>query len=256
MSGVFKQYSDFYDLLYEDKNYTKEVNYINQIIKEKFNDAKTILDLGCGTGIHANLLASMGYEVVGIDFSEDMIRIANEKKNNEYLSNSKNLNFFTGDITNMELGKKFDVVLSLFHVFSYLNTNEAVLSGFETINKHLKVGGGAIFDFWYGPGVLTDLPQIRNRFLENNKLKISRIARPFMRPAENVVDVNYELNVEDKKSGEHFLMNEKHSMRYFFKPELDLFLSSFGYSNINFFNWLEFKEPELSSWKACIVLNK
>lgn len=256
MSNVFKQYSDFYDLLYNDKDYTREVNYIDQIIKERFKDAKTILDLGCGTGIHANLLATMGYEVVGIDFSDDMIRIANEKKNNQYILNSEKLNFYKGDVTNLELGKKFDVVLSLFHVFSYLNSNKSVLSGFETINKHLKLGGLAIFDFWYGPGVLTDLPQVRNKLLEDEKLKISRIAIPLMRSCENVVDVNYELNVEVKKNREQFLMNEKHSMRYFFKPELELFACNFGYSKIDFYNWLEFKEPDLKSWNACMVISK
>ncbi|MBL7937685.1 MAG: class I SAM-dependent methyltransferase, partial [Bacteroidia bacterium] len=63
---VFETYSQYYDLLYKDKNYISETDYIVSLI-ETFNlSTKNILELGCGTGIHASLLAEKGYYVEGI----------------------------------------------------------------------------------------------------------------------------------------------------------------------------------------------
>ena len=69
MENVFAKYSEYYDLIYTDKDYQKEVDYIDQLIQKYHPKAKTILDLGCGTGVHANLLAAKGYRVMGIDLS-------------------------------------------------------------------------------------------------------------------------------------------------------------------------------------------
>jgi predicted TPR repeat methyltransferase len=135
---VFNKYSEYYDLIYEDKNYKKEVKYIDELIQKLHPGAKTILDIGCGTGIHANLLASLGYKVLGVDFSEQMIQIANSKKLIEYKENHDLLEFKTGDIRKIDLHDKFDVVVSLFHVISYLNSNQDLNDGLNTIYKHLK----------------------------------------------------------------------------------------------------------------------
>ena len=68
-------YSQYYDLLYRDKNYIAEVNYIIKLIKENMDQSKTLLDMGCGTGKHAELLSDNGYIVHGIDISEDMLKL-------------------------------------------------------------------------------------------------------------------------------------------------------------------------------------
>ena len=73
-------YSKYYDLLYEDKNYSGEVEYIDFLIKKNCQNAKTLLDMGCGTGKHAELLCEKGYKVHGIDLSQDMLKIANKRK--------------------------------------------------------------------------------------------------------------------------------------------------------------------------------
>ncbi|MGZ7180607.1 MAG: class I SAM-dependent DNA methyltransferase, partial [Halobacteriota archaeon] len=81
---VFDRYAQYYDLFYRDKNYTDEVDYVDALI-EKYALGKpaTILDLGCGTGGHAVLLAKKGYDVTGVDRSDAMLAIAGEKKRQE-----------------------------------------------------------------------------------------------------------------------------------------------------------------------------
>ncbi len=250
---VFNKYSEYYDLIYEDKNYQNEVKYIHELIQKLNPGAKTILDIGCGTGVHANMLASMGYEILGIDYSDKMIEIANFKKNNIYILNSELLNFKTGDIRSLDLGRKFDVVISLFHVISYLNTNEDVFKGLDTIYNHLNPGGVAIFDFWHGPGVLTDLPTNRLKIIENDKLKITRFATPKIDSLHNTVDVNYDLLIYDKNENNYYELSESHIMRYYFKTEFDIFLSKYKINNIFFLDWLSDKKPNLQSWTACVA---
>ena len=59
-----------------------------------------------------------------------------------------------GDITNVNLNKEFDNIISLFHVVSYLTSNYDIKNLFLNANKHLKKGGLFIFDIWYSPAVL------------------------------------------------------------------------------------------------------
>ena len=73
-------YSQYYDLLYSDKDYIGEVDYIDNLIKLHNKNVKTLLDMGCGTGKHAELFYEKGYKVHGIDLSEDMLKIANQRR--------------------------------------------------------------------------------------------------------------------------------------------------------------------------------
>jgi len=70
----FTKYSKYYDLLYHDKDYSQECDFIEQILRSyTLEPVKTILDGGCGTGGHAIPLANKGYEITGIDASEAMV---------------------------------------------------------------------------------------------------------------------------------------------------------------------------------------
>jgi SAM-dependent methyltransferase len=243
-------YSKYYDLLYRDKDYNNEVNYIENLIKRNSRNTKKILDLGCGTGSHAELLCNKDYIVHGIDLSEDMLKIAkNRRKGKE-----KQLSFSHSNIQNLSLDKKFDVVISLFHVISYQNSNEELIKAFETVKKHLKDGGLFIFDFWYGPAVLTDLPTTRIKRFENESLKVTRIAEPLLHSQENIVDVNYDIFIEDKNTNKGLRKKELHKMRYFFDTELDLICNKVGFKIENKYEWMTEKTPDFNSWNVVWII--
>ena len=135
--NIYTSYPKYYNLLYADKNYKSEVEYVNSLIKQYSTDCKSILDLGCGTGKHDFLFAEKGYKVTGVDISKKMIAIANENK-----SKSKyDINFHVADIRNFKLKKKFDIVISLFHVASYQTSNLDIIKYINTAYKHLEGGG-------------------------------------------------------------------------------------------------------------------
>lgn len=65
----------YYDLFYSSKSYEKEVSFLESLIK----DRKTILDVGCGTGIHIKLLSKKGYLVDGVDLNKEMLDIVKKE---------------------------------------------------------------------------------------------------------------------------------------------------------------------------------
>jgi SAM-dependent methyltransferase len=196
MSQFGDLYSQYYDLLYSDKDYTGEVEYIDKLIKENSINTKTILDMGCGTGKHAELLYDKGYIVHGIDLSHDMLKIAETRRKGK----EDKLSFSHSNIQELKLNKKFDVVISLFHVMSYQNSNAELIKAFEVAKNHLNDGGIFIFDFWYGPAVLTDLPTTKVKRLENEFIKVTRFVEPTLHVEQNIVDVHYNLFIEDKSN--------------------------------------------------------
>jgi SAM-dependent methyltransferase len=137
------------------------------------------LELGCGTGKHAKLLNEKGFCVHGIDLSKTMLEQALGFEN-------RTLSFSFGDVRDYRIERKFDAVISLFHVASYQNTNEDLLQYFKTANVHLNSGDIFIFDFWYGPAVLSEKPENRVKYLEDNRVKIERKAFPVVHYNRNV----------------------------------------------------------------------
>ena len=140
--NVFQSYANYYDLIYQDKDYQAECDFLESIFSKYFSKpVRTILDLGCGTGKHDLILQKEGYKITGVDNSKEMLKIAKANLKNA------DINYIEGDIRNINLNKKFDVIISLFHVFSYLTSNEDLDSAFSTVQKHLKENGICIEGF-------------------------------------------------------------------------------------------------------------
>ena len=188
-------YSRYYDLIYQSKDYSSEVEYVDTLIKNEPIKIKTILDLGCGTGRHDELLINKGYVVHGVDISEEMLKVAETRRKNI----ENDLFFSQSDITKLELNEKFDAVISLFHVMSYQLSNKALDEVFSRVKSHLNDGGIFIFDFWYGPAVLTDPPKATTKRLEDKFIKITRTAESQINVQKNTVDVKFDIIVENKK---------------------------------------------------------
>lgn len=253
--SVFGAYSRYYNLLYKDKDYSGEASYISGLIKRHSPGARKVLDLGCGTGRHDLLLWKMGYDVYGVDRSEEMLAVANGQLASLDPQPST-LNFSLGDIRTVRLDHTFDAVISLFHVISYQITNADIAAAFATAMAHLNPGGLFIFDCWYGPAVLTDRPSVREKRLEDEAISVMRIAEPAMNANDNLVEVRYRIEVTDKASGAVEEMRESHLMRYLFRPEVELFLKGAGFSPVGFSEWMTGREPGFDTWGVCFVARK
>jgi SAM-dependent methyltransferase len=254
MKNVFGTYARYYDLLYRNKDYVGEAQFVHGLIQTSSPDAQKILELGCGTGNHAVLLAKEGYEIYGVDFSEEMLLKATNRLSQLPLELGSRLKFTHGDIRQTRLNQTFDVVLSLFHVISYQTTNEDLAAAFATVKEHLKPGGIFIFDVWYGPAVLTQTPTVRVKRLEDEEILVTRIAEPVMYHNENWVDVNYQVFIREKSTDTVEELEETHRMRYLFKPEIELVVKEFKMSIVEYREWMTNKAPGCDTWGVYFVV--
>ena len=120
--SVFGAYSQYYDLLYRDKDYRGETDFIATLLERFAPGAGSVCELGCGTGQHASLLAERGYEIYGVDLSEAMLDGARRRLGDLPQDIARRLRFSAGDVCNIQLQQEFDAILSLFHVVSYQPT--------------------------------------------------------------------------------------------------------------------------------------
>ncbi|HEY4744175.1 MAG TPA: class I SAM-dependent methyltransferase, partial [Desulfuromonadaceae bacterium] len=155
---TFDQYARYYDLLYRDKDYAAEADFVAGLLLAHAPEARTLLELGCGTGRHAEFLARQGFAVHGVDRSEGMLADAGRRRENLPDDVRGRLAFSPGDARDVRLGRHFDAVVSLFHVMSYMAEGRDLEHAFATARAHLAPGGVFLFDFWYGPAVLSDRP--------------------------------------------------------------------------------------------------
>ena len=251
---VFNYYARYYDLLNKDKNYQAEVDYVISLIEYHAPQARRILELGCGTGIHAKLFAEAGYQVSGIDFSEKMLNVAIKRRETLSTDLQRKLNFTQADVRTYRSSETFDIVLSLFHVFSYQTSNSDLKDAFQTASKSLEDGGVLIFDYWYGPAVLTQRPETRVKRLNEEEFMILRTAESFIDDVSNTVEVNYEILVNNHGSYDTF--SESHKIRYLFIPEIELLAEMFNFEVVTHLCWLGKLPPSTDTWSGVTVLRK
>ena len=247
MVNIFQAYGRYYDLLYKDKDYIKEVDYIRDNLIRHGVIAGDLLELGSGTGKHAQLLVKQGYTVDGIERSAEMVA---------QTPIMTGLSCQQGDIRSFQMGRSYDAVLSLFHVVSYQTTNEDVHAVFARAAEHLKPGGVFIFDFWYSPAVYSQKPTIRVKRMGDDEVEVTRVAEPHVYPNENRVDVCYTIYATEKASSSMHAVNEVHPMRHFSLPEIDLFAEVAGLKKVAAEEFLTGNEPSESTWGVCVTLQR
>lgn len=246
MEDNFNLYSKYYNLLYNNKDYNAEATYISECIKSISPHAKTILEFGSGTGGHGLVLRKMGYDIYGLELSKKMVE---EAVLREFPCQQ-------ADITNFEIDRKFDAVISLFHVISYITDNLSLEKVFRNASKCLNPDGLFIFDAWYSPAVYHQKPETRIKKVENSEISVTRLAEPEIHINQNIIDVNYDILVKDKKTDKLTEFKEKHPMRHFSIPEINLLAVLTGFDLLKAEEFLTGNTPSEDSWGVAFILRK
>lgn len=249
----FDEYAYYYNAFYGEKDYKAEAQIISSLIDRYWDSnskPKKILNLGCGTGKHDVELSKLGYQIKGIDISENMISTARSTSQSDLII------YEVGDVRDFRDNIKYDVCTSLFHVMSYQNSNDDLRASILTASQELRTKGLFIFDCWYGPGVLTERPEVRIKRIDDERSILIRHAIPVMHPAKNIVDVNYEILIIDKETKVVSAINEVHSMRYLFTPEIELMLQEFGFELLDCLDCNSLEKVTYDSWTAFFIAKK
>jgi SAM-dependent methyltransferase len=249
----FGSYARYYDQLNRDKDYPAEARYVARRLRAERPGAKRLLELGAGTGIHAFALAAEGFEVTAVERSVEMLEQARRRWRAQDGALRARVQLLQGDIRELRLETRFDAVVALFHVVSYLATDEDLRACFGAVAAHLEPGAPFLFDVWYGPAVLEQRPSIRVRRVKDSVHALTRIAVPELLAAEKLVDVHYQLFARHLATGCIEEVRETHRMRYLFAPELTTLLGEAGLTLRHQEAWLSGEPPSEDTWSVTMI---
>jgi SAM-dependent methyltransferase len=251
VTGTFgRAYADAYDAIYADKDYEAECRLIESIAARYGRGSSTVLDLGCGTGRHAVILAARGRSVVGVDVSTDMVAIARRRAADAGVSS---VDFEVGDVRTFQSDSRFDVALLMFAVLGYQLEDADVEATLETAARHLLPGGVLIFDVWNGPAVEAIGPTTRTKSAPSGTGVLRRGARGTLDARHHICAVDYTVEwiIEDNVVRE---AQERHRMRYFFEDELDQMARQAGLEIVQSGAFPDFQRPAgKDDWNALYV---
>ena len=142
---MFTESAELYDLIYSSfKDYGAEAAQIAALLESIDPVYRTVLDVGCGTGEHARLLAEIhGFTVDGLDLNPEFLRIARAK--------NPAGQFFEADMSDFHLPTRYDVILCLFSSIGYVKTLDRVAQTLRCFRKHLAGDGVVILEPWFPP---------------------------------------------------------------------------------------------------------
>ncbi len=139
----FDRIAEFYDVLHDDVDYAGEAALMEDVFSRTMDRRPaTVLDLGCGTGNHARVLATLGHRVTGIDSSAGMVRVARRKARGV-----PHLEFVRADMRRFDLRRRFDAAVCMDGAFTHLLTERDLLSHLRAVRRHLAPDGVYVFEF-------------------------------------------------------------------------------------------------------------
>ena len=216
-------FSTVYDLFMDNVPYKKWSDEIEAILKEYGISDGIVLDLGCGTGTLTRLLADKGYDMIGIDSSEDMLMEAMEKVNvNE--QGQPDILFLNQDITDFELYGTVRAVISTCDSLNYITEEDELLNTFKLVNNYLEPDGVFIFDM-NAPEKYTDI--LADNVFAENRDSSSFIWENSYDSKSHINEYNLTLYIEEE-DGLYSRSEEQHYQRAYLREEIAELLEKSG----------------------------
>jgi SAM-dependent methyltransferase len=139
--ALYSELVKYYDRIYWWKGYDKEVDFLVEVLKKYDVRGRQVLEVACGTGSHTKILVARGYEVTGVDISDDMLKIARRKVKGR-------VKFVRGDMRDLDaaIHGEYDAATCLFSAISYNLTISDLKRTIQGLYDHLRERGVVIFD--------------------------------------------------------------------------------------------------------------
>lgn len=142
MQKGYSNFASVYDKLISGVSYQKRASYFDKIILQYQQRRGILVDLGCGTGSLSEEFNRLGYEVIGIDISEDMLMIANQKR----ICSGSDIIYLHQSMQNLDLYGTVDVFVSALDSMNHLIVLEDLKRTFEGVALFLNPQGLFLFD--------------------------------------------------------------------------------------------------------------
>lgn len=143
---AYTGFAQVYDKFMDNINYEEWCSYLISLLKEygvdcEKNSESIVLDLGCGTGNVTGLLSKAGYDMIGVDNSQEMLNIAMDKRGSD-----ESILYLLQDMREFELYGTVAAVVSICDSINYITEYDDLIEVFKLVNNYLDPGGVFIFD--------------------------------------------------------------------------------------------------------------
>ena len=220
---MFSETPELYDAIYGAwKDYGAESERVARLLREVAPGARSVLDVGCGTGEHAvRLQRDHGYRVHGVDIEPGFVELARGKL--------PEATFTVGDMASFDVGARFDVVMCLFSSIGYVETVERLEATLQRFRAHLRPDGVAVVEPWFEPADWHP-GRVYVHTAEAGALQVVRMSHSRVEGSVSKLEFHYLIG--GGEGIDHRI--EHHSLGLFTREEMTHAFSGAGFDEVRF----------------------
>ena len=228
---AYTSFAQVYDLFMDNVPYEEWGEYLSQLFKEYGIEDGLLLDLGCGTGKLTRLMAEKGYDMIGVDYSYEMLDIAKSESKDSIL-------YLLQDMREFELYGTVRGIYSACDCVNYILEEDELCSVFKLVNNYLDPSGIFVFDM--------NTPYKYRELLSDNTIAENREEGSFI--WENYYDEDEQINEYDltlyikEEDGRYQRFEETHFQRCYELSTIQRLLQEAGLEFVGMFDAYT-KEP-------------
>lgn len=239
-------FSGYYDDLTLNISYSDRADYFNKLIEKHGGVKGILLDLACGTGSLSEEMSKIGYDVIGVDYSYEMLSVAMDKK----IESGRNIQYICQDMTELDLYGSVDVTICALDSLNHLDSIESIVNTVKRVRLFTNPHGLFIFD--------VNTPYKHKEILGNNTfvyetdLVFCVWQNSFLEDKDNRVDISLDFF---KDTG-HNLFSRKSEDFSEIAPEISVWkniLINAGFTIEAVYDYDTFDEPKEKSEKVVFV---
>lgn len=241
---AYTGFAEVYDTFMDNVPYEEWTEYYAGILKENGIRDGLVLDLGCGTGSMTELLAGLGYDMIGVDNSEEMLEIASEKR----AASGHDILYLLQDMREFELYGTVRAVISACDSVNYITEPEELTETFALVNNYLDPGGLFLFDFnteYKYRKILGDTT------IAENRDECSFIWENFYDSKERINE--YDLTIFVREGEVYKKFEETHFQRGYTIEEVTDCLRKAGMELVAMYDGFTKEQPDEESTRICVI---
>lgn len=241
----YTSFARVYDQFMDNIPYGEWADYICELLQDSAINQGLILDLGCGTGSLTEILAKRGYDMIGIDCSEEMLEIAAQKKETSGLD----ILYLNQDMREFELYGTVRAILCICDSLNYITEEEELLSVFRLVNNYLDPKGLFVFDL---NTVYKYKELLGDRVIAENREECSFIWENYFYEEEAINEYDLTLFIKEEANRYH-KYEELHYQRAYELNHVIALLEKAGLTFITVFDAFTKNPPSKDSERVYVV---
>lgn len=245
--SAYTNFAEVYDTFMDNVPYEEWAEYLEDVLKQYGIADGLVLELGCGTGSMTEIFASKGYDMIGVDNSEDMLEIALDKR----MESGKDILYLLQDMREFELYGTVRAIVSVCDSVNYITDDQELEEVFRLVNNYLDPGGIFVFDFnteYKYQKILAD-----NVFAEDRE-ECSFIWDNYYDEEEKINEYELSLFVRSEENLEFYRKyQEVHYQKAYTLEKIKALIEKAGLKFVNAYDAYTKNAPLYTSQRICVV---